>query len=281
LYVEHGRDVSGLAAQALRRIQALYAIEANIRGQPPEIRRDRRRARAGPLLAELHEWLHAVLARVSTKSELAKAARYSLGRWQALTRYVDHARIEIDNSAAERALRGVALGRNNYLFMGSDEGGERAGSLYSLMGTTELNGLHPEGYLRHVLCRIGEHRINRFNELLPWNIAGPATARSRMTHGAEPRLLDALSRASSLELFQLQTIIERMLADPKRIIAVRVNMHLVQPVRFLDWRDGQMRSGKVADMRDTQVVLHELPPSALQMKGPLSEQEREQEHHFA
>ena len=79
-----------------------------------------------------------------------------------------------------------------------------------------------------------------------------------MTHGADPKLLDALSRASSLELFQLQSIIDRMLADPKRIIAVRVNMHLGQTVRFLDWRDGQMRSGKVVDMRDTQVVLHEL-----------------------
>jgi hypothetical protein len=79
-----------------------------------------------------------------------------------------------------------------------------------------------------------------------------------MTHGADPKLLDALSRASSLELFQLQAIIERMLADPKRIIAVRINMHLGQTVRFLDWRDGQMRSGKVVDLRDTQVVLHEL-----------------------
>jgi hypothetical protein len=79
-----------------------------------------------------------------------------------------------------------------------------------------------------------------------------------MTHGADPKLLDALSRASSLELFQLQSIIERMLADPKRIIAVRLNMHLGQTVRFLDWRDGQMRSGKVVEMRETQVVLHEL-----------------------
>jgi hypothetical protein len=79
-----------------------------------------------------------------------------------------------------------------------------------------------------------------------------------MTHGADPKLLAALSGASSLELFQLQTIIERMLADPKRIIAVRVHMHLGQTVRFLDWRDGQMRSGKVVEMRDTQIVLHEL-----------------------
>jgi hypothetical protein len=79
-----------------------------------------------------------------------------------------------------------------------------------------------------------------------------------MMQGADPKLIDALSRASSLELFQLQSIIERMLADPKRIIAVRINMHLGQTVRFMDWRDGQMRSGKVVEMRDTQVVLHEL-----------------------
>lgn len=88
-----------------------------------------------------------------------------------------------------------------------------------------------------------------------------------MTQGADPKLLDALSRASSLELFQLQTIIERMLADPKRIIAVRLNMHLGQTVRFLDWRDGQMRSGKVVDLRDTQVVLHE-PTTRREWKLP-------------
>jgi transposase len=171
LYIEHGRDDSSLAAQALRRIQALYAIEAEVRGQPPDARRQHRQARAGPL-AEFKEWLHAMLARVSTKSELVKAARYSLARWQALIRYVDDGRIEIDNSAAERALRGVALGRNNYLFMGSDDCGERAASLYSLLETAKLNGLDPERYLRDVLARIGEHPITRVDELLPWNIAG-------------------------------------------------------------------------------------------------------------
>jgi len=164
------RDDTGLAAQALRRIQALYAIEADIRGQPPDIRRQARQARAGPLLAELHTWLHGVLTKVSTKSELAKAARYSLVRWKALTRYVDDGRIEIDNSAAERALRGVALGRSNYLFMGSNDGGERAASLYSLVETAKLNALDPEAYLREVLQRIAEHPINRIEELLPWNI---------------------------------------------------------------------------------------------------------------
>jgi len=164
------RDDTGLAAQALRRIQALYAIEADIRGQPPDIRRQARQARAGPLLVELYAWLHGVLTKVSTKSELAKAARYSLVRWKALTRYVDDGRIEIDNSAAERALRGVALGRNNYLFMGSNDGGQRAASLYSLVETAKLNALDPEAYLREVLQRIAEHPINRIEALLPWNI---------------------------------------------------------------------------------------------------------------
>jgi len=93
-------------------------------------------------------------------------------RWKALTRYVEDGRIEIDNSAAERALRGVALGRGNYLFMGSDGGGERAAALYSLIETAKLNGLDPEAYLREVLERIAEHPINRVGDLLPWNIGG-------------------------------------------------------------------------------------------------------------
>jgi transposase len=173
LFDQH-RDDTGLAAQALRRIQALYAIEAEVRGQPPDVRRQHRQARAGPLLREFHAWLQGLLTKVSTKSELAKAARYSLARWNALTRYVDDGRIEIDNSAAERALRGVALGRGNYLFMGSDEGGHRAASLYSLIETAKLNGLDPEAYLREVLRRVAEHPINRIDELLPWRIGRQA-----------------------------------------------------------------------------------------------------------
>lgn len=176
LYEQH-QDETGLATQALRRIQALYAIEADIRGQPAAVRREQRRARAGPLLDEFHDWLHGVLTKVSKKSDLAKAARYSLARWKALTRYVDDGSIEIDNSAAERALRGVALGRNNFLFMGSDEGGHRAASLYSLVETAKLNGLDPQAYLREVLERIAEHPINRVDELLPWAIATDPTAK--------------------------------------------------------------------------------------------------------
>ncbi|WP_157271397.1 IS66 family transposase [Azohydromonas aeria] len=170
LYVSTGRSEDSVAAQALRRIKALYAIEEDIRGQPPDVRRAHRQARAGPLLQEYHDWLTGMLGRVSRKSDLAKAIAYSLTRWQALTRYRDDGRIEIDNSAAERALRGVALGRNNFLFMGSDAGGERAAAMYSLVESAKLNGLDPEAYLRAVFERIAEHRVDRVHELLPWNI---------------------------------------------------------------------------------------------------------------
>jgi len=134
------------------------------------VRREQREARAGPLLKDLHGRFNGILARVSRKSELAKAARYSLARWKALTRYVEDGAIEIDNNAAERALRGVALGRNNFLFMGSDAGGERAAAMYSLVESAKLNGLDPEAYLRDVFARIAEHPINRIDELLPWSI---------------------------------------------------------------------------------------------------------------
>jgi hypothetical protein len=99
------------------------------------------------------------------------AVRYALGRWEALMRYSDDGRLEIDNNAAERALRAVALGRKNYLFAGSDRGGESAAAIYSLIGTAKLNGLDPELYLRNVLSRIAEHPINRIEDLLPWNFA--------------------------------------------------------------------------------------------------------------
>jgi hypothetical protein len=110
------------------------------------------------------------LARLPKKSAVASAINYALGRWSALLRFCDDGRLEIDNNAAERALRAVALGRKNYLFAGSDSGGERAAAMYSLIGSAKLNGLDPEAYLRHVLRRIADHPINRITELLPWNI---------------------------------------------------------------------------------------------------------------
>lgn len=164
-------DRSPIAAEALARIGVLYAIEAEIRGRPPDARRDQRRARAGPFLETMKNWLQSTLTKLSGKSALALAIRYALGRWPALTRYVDDGRIEIDNNAAERSIRDVALGRKNYLFAGSDAGGERAAAIYSLLGTAKLNGLDPEAYLRTVLERIADHPINRVDELLPWRIA--------------------------------------------------------------------------------------------------------------
>lgn len=170
LFLDSKRNPDSLAAEALRRIRALYDIEDEVRGQPPEVRRAQRQARAGPLLKALRNWLQELLPRVSAKSEIAQAIRYGLARWKALTRYVDDGRLEMDNNAAERALRGVSLGRKNYLFMGSDAGGERAAAFYSLVETAKLNGLDPEAYMREVFTRIAEHPINRIDELLPWNI---------------------------------------------------------------------------------------------------------------
>jgi len=169
-------DRSPIAAEAVRRIGALYEIEAGIRGKPPDERKAERQARAGPLLAEMKVWLESTLAKLSSKGALAVAIRYGLTRWAALTRYVDDGRIEIDNNAAERSIRAVALGRKNYLFAGSDAGGERAAAIYSLLGTAKLNGLDPEAYLRTVLERIADHPINRVDELLPWRISSAALA---------------------------------------------------------------------------------------------------------
>jgi transposase len=162
---------SPLAEAALTRIQKLYLIEKQIRGKPPEVRREVRQADAVPLLKALQQWLVETRAKVSAKSEFAAAINYALNRWEALARYCDDGAIEIDNNAAERALRGPVLSRKNFLFAGADSGGERAAVLYTLLETAKLNGLDPEAYLRRVLERIAEQPSNRLAELLPWNFA--------------------------------------------------------------------------------------------------------------
>jgi transposase len=161
---------SPVAREALAGIGALYRVEEPIRGRPPDERRTVRLAQAKPLVDSLRQWFEATLSKLSRKSETTVAIRYALSRWDALTRYIEDGHIEIDNNAAERSLRGVALGRKNYLFAGSDAGGERAAAIYSLIGSAKLNGLDPEAYLREVLTRIADHPINRIEQLLPWNI---------------------------------------------------------------------------------------------------------------
>jgi transposase len=178
LYAAHQ---SPLAEEALNRIKALYEIEALIRGKPPDERKCVRQLHSAPLLKGLQQWLLDTRAKVSAKSELAAAINYALKRWTALTRYCDDGSIEIDNNAAERALRGPVLSRKNFLFAGSDSGGERAAVLYTLLETAKLNGIDPEAYLRFVLERIAEHPINALEALLPWAVASHLA-------GAEQRL---------------------------------------------------------------------------------------------
>jgi len=166
---------STIATEAVERIGMLYEIEREVRGKPAALRCEVRQTRARPLIDELHDWLNTMSTRLSRKSDTTMAIRYALARWRALSRYLEDGSIEIDNSAAERALRAVALGRKNYLFCGSDAGGQAAAAIYSLIGTAKLNDIDPERYLQHVLENIADLTITRIHELLPWNFATPQT----------------------------------------------------------------------------------------------------------
>jgi transposase len=161
---------SPLAGEALQRIGELYQIETDITGQPAEARLVARQDRAAPILDALRDWLTAQRRRLSTKSALARAMQYALSRWPALTCYAGDGRLAIDNNVAERALRTIAITRKNFLFLGSEAGGERAAILYTVLESAKLNGLDPEVYLADVIDRMaGGHPINRLGELLPWN----------------------------------------------------------------------------------------------------------------
>ena len=166
----HKATASPVAEEALIRIAALYTIEKEIRGSPPDARRAARQVKSKPLFADLQAWLDRTLPSLPGRSGLALAVRYAITRLKRLEIYLEDGRLEIDNNAAERSIRPLALGRKNWLFAGSDAGGERAAAIASLIETAKLNGIDPQAWLTDVLERIAEHKINRIDELLPWNV---------------------------------------------------------------------------------------------------------------
>ncbi|WP_034885863.1 IS66 family transposase [Ensifer aridi] len=159
---------SSIADEALSRIGALYDIEDSIRGMTADERRTLRQQHAKPILADLKGWIEATLSTLPQKQKLAEAMRYALSRWAALSVYIDDGRVEIDNNIAERAMRPLGIGRKNWLFAGSDKGGERIANILTIIETTKLHGHNPEAYLTDVLTRIQNHPKDRLEELLPW-----------------------------------------------------------------------------------------------------------------
>jgi transposase len=158
-----------LASEAVRRIDAIFAIEREINGTAVEQRLIIRKARVQPLVAELEAWMRSERARLSRHADAAKAIDYMLKRWPAFTRFLEDGRICLTNNAAERALRGIAIGRKAWLFAGSDRGGERAAAMFTLIETAKLNDVDPQAWLADVLGRINDHPAKRIVELLPWN----------------------------------------------------------------------------------------------------------------
>ena len=158
-----------IAIEAVRRIDELFAIEREINGLSAEQRRSVRCERSKPLVDDLERWMRRERHKLSSKSPLAETMDYSLKRWAALTRFLDDGRICLSNNAAERAVRGIAVGRRNWTFAGSDSGGRRAAAIYTLIETAKLNKIEPRAWLAEVLARIADHPANRIAELLPWN----------------------------------------------------------------------------------------------------------------
>src|SRR5580700_10212872 len=171
--------ISPLALEAVRRIDALFEIERSINGQSAEQRRAVRRELSAPLVADLEIWMREQRAKLSRGNEVAKAMEYMLKRWSAFTRFLGDGRICLSNNAAERALRGIALGRKSWLFAGSDRGGQRAAAMYSVVVTAKMNDVDPQAWLADVLARIAEHPAHRIDELLPWNWRPRSTPRSQ------------------------------------------------------------------------------------------------------
>ena len=160
--------ISPLALEAVRRIDALFEIERAINGQSADQRKAVRQELSAPLVADLAAWMRTERAKLSRGNDIAKAIDYLLKRWTAFARFLDYGRVCLSNNAAERALRGIALGRKSWLFAGSDRGGRRAAAMYSLIVTAKMNDVDPQAWLADVLARIADHPANRLDELLPW-----------------------------------------------------------------------------------------------------------------
>jgi hypothetical protein len=160
---------SEIAHEALERIGQLYDIEREIMGQPADLRRAVRQARSKPKLEALHAWAEAQLTRIPAKGDLAKAFRYGLSRWPAFSLFLDDGRVAIDNNAAERALRSIGIGRKNWLFAGSEAGAETLARAMTIVESAKMNNLDPQAYLTDLFRRVHDHKINRIDELLPWN----------------------------------------------------------------------------------------------------------------
>jgi hypothetical protein len=169
--------VAPLALEAVKRIDAIFDIEREINGLLAAERCAVRTERTAPLVADLEAWMRTERARLSRHAEVAKAMDYMLKRWEAFTRFLEDGRICLTNNAAERELRGIALGRKAWLFAGSDRGGERGALMYTLIQTAKLNDVDPQAWLADVLARINDHIIHRLDELLPWNWAAEAERR--------------------------------------------------------------------------------------------------------
>jgi transposase len=157
-----------IAIEEVECIDVLFAIERDINGKPPPQRQRVRNDHSRPLATALETWLRKQRAKLSAKNEVAKAIAYSLNRWSGLTRFLDDGRLCMSNNAAERALRCVAVGRHNWTFAGSDEGGRRAAAIYTLIETAKLNDIDPRAWLADVLARLPDHPVRRIGELLPW-----------------------------------------------------------------------------------------------------------------
>jgi transposase len=162
-------DKAPIAVEAVERIDALFAIEREINGLTPQERAAVRTEQSRPLVSALETWLREQRAKLSGKSETAKAIAYSLTRWAALTCFLDDGRLCMSNNAAEREIRAVAIGRKNWTFAGSDEGGQRAAAIYTLIQTAKLNDVDPQAWLADILARLQDHPAKRVDELLPWN----------------------------------------------------------------------------------------------------------------